>query len=58
MYRQLLEHSSLLVFPLFALVLFLLTFIAQVVRTFARRAESYADAAALPLLDEKPKEPS
>jgi hypothetical protein len=49
MYRQLLEHSSLLIFPLIALVLFLTTFIAQVVLTFARRKESYDGAAALPL---------
>lgn len=49
MYRQLLEHSSLLIFPLIALVLFLTTFIAQVVITFARRKETYDSAASLPL---------
>ena len=52
MYRQLLEHSSLLIFPLIALVLFLATFVLQVIRTFARRAEAYDSAAALPLGDD------
>lgn len=52
MYRQLLEHSSLLIFPLIALVLFLGTFIAQVVRTYARKPEAYARTASLPLGDD------
>lgn len=52
MYRQLLEHSSLLIFPLIALVLFLTTFVAQVIRTYSRRAESYDRAASLPLGDD------
>lgn len=49
MYRQLLERSSLLIFPLVALVLFLGTFIAQIVLTYGRRKESYDSAASLPL---------
>ena len=49
MTRQLLEHSSLLVFPLIALVLFLAVFIAVCVRTFAKRAEAYESEASLPL---------
>lgn len=52
MYRQLLEHSSLLIYPLVALFLFLGVFIAQVIRTYARRATAYDSAAALPLTDD------
>lgn len=52
MFRQLLEHSPLLTFPLIALGLFLAVFIAVVVRTFAKRPEEYAATAALPLQDD------
>jgi cbb3-type cytochrome oxidase subunit 3 len=52
MFSRLLEHSSLLTFPLIALVLFLGVFIAVVVRTFAKKAAAYDAAAALPLADD------
>jgi hypothetical protein len=52
MYRQLLEHSSLLIFPLIALGLFLATFIAQVVFTYARRKDAYEHISSLPLGDD------
>lgn len=52
MFRQLLEHSPLLTFPLIGLVLFFTTFLAVVIRTFAKKAEAYADTAALPLQDD------
>jgi cbb3-type cytochrome oxidase subunit 3 len=52
MYRQLLEHSSLLIYPLIALVLFLAVFIAVVIRTFAKRADAYESTASLPLMDD------
>lgn len=52
MTRQLLEHSSLLIFPLIALVLFVAVFVAVCIRTFAKRAEAYAPEAALPLADD------
>ena len=52
MTRQLLEHSSLLVYPLIALVLFLAVFIAVCIRTFTKSAERYEGEASLPLLDD------
>lgn len=52
MTRQLLEHSSLLIYPLIALVLFLAVFIAVCVRTFAKRAEAYESEASLPLMND------
>ncbi len=52
MYKLLLANSPLLVLPIFALVLFLVTFTLIVIRTFARRAETYSDEAALPLADD------
>jgi cbb3-type cytochrome oxidase subunit 3 len=52
MYRQLLEKSPLLALPLFALFLFLIAFAAVVIRTYARRADSYAKTAGMPLADD------
>lgn len=52
MYRQLLEKSPLLALPLLSLVLFLLCFVAIVIRTYARRSEAYSKTAALPLEDD------
>ena len=56
MYRQLLEHSPLLAYPLVALVVFLAVFVAVVFRTFAAKPEAYAKAAALPLEDGTPRD--
>lgn len=55
MFRQLLEHSPLLTFPLIGLGLFLTTFIAVVLRTYGKKAEAYAPTAALPLEDDMPR---
>jgi len=52
MYRQLLEYSPLLIYPLIALVLFLVVFIAVCIRTFAKRAEAYSSQASLPLTND------
>ena len=52
MFRQLLEHSSLLTYPLVALVLFLAVFVALVIRTLATKPEAYDATAALPLEDD------
>jgi hypothetical protein len=49
MYRQLLEHSPLLVLPIVALFLFIAVFCGIVLRTYGRKAESYAKDAGLPL---------
>ena len=55
MYKLLLANSPLLVLPIIALFLFLVTFTAIVIRTFARRSEAYAPEAALPLAqDDRP----
>lgn len=52
MFRQLLDHSPLLTYPLFALVLFCTVYVAILLRTFARRPSAYDAAAALPLQDD------
>jgi hypothetical protein len=52
MYRQLLEKSPLLALPLLSLVLFLVCFVAIVIRTYARRSEAYVKTAGLPLEDD------
>jgi cbb3-type cytochrome oxidase subunit 3 len=52
MFRQLLEHSPLLTFPLIALVLFVAVFLAVVIHTFAKKSDAYAAEAALPLEDD------
>ncbi len=53
MYKDLLAQSPLLALPLAALLLFFAVFVVVVVRTMARRAPTYAAAAALPLKDEE-----
>src|SRR5205085_1802975 len=45
MYRQLLEKSPLLALPLLSLFLFLVCFVAIVIRTYARRSDAYAQTA-------------
>ena len=57
MYAPFFLHSPLLILPLFALGMFLATFTLVVVRTFARRAVTYAPIAALPLSDDLARAP-
>ena len=45
-------NSPLLAFPLLALFLFLVVFAAWVIHAYAKRAEAYAEVAALPLYDD------
>jgi cbb3-type cytochrome oxidase subunit 3 len=52
MFRQLLEHSSLLSYPLVALVIFLTVYVLVFLRTFARKPAAYDATAALPLQDD------
>jgi cbb3-type cytochrome oxidase subunit 3 len=52
MYRMLLEKSPLLALPLVALFIFIGVFALIVLRTYGRRAETYAPAEALPLADD------
>ena len=47
-----LANSPLLVLPLLALFLFALVFASWVIRTYGKRAEAYAEIAALPLGDD------
>lgn len=52
MYRQLLDSSPLLTFPLIALVIFFSVYVAIFIRTFAKKASAYDATAALPLHDD------
>ncbi len=52
MYKDLLAQSPLLALPLAALLIFFGVFVAVVMRTMARRAPAYAQAADLPLRGE------
>ncbi len=49
MYRQLLQDSPLLVYPLIALFLFVGVFLAVVLRTYTAKEDKLRRAAALPL---------
>lgn len=52
MKQQLLLQSPLIALSIFGLFLFLSVFVLWVLRTYGRRAESYAEVAALPLADD------
>jgi hypothetical protein len=56
MYRQLLQDSPLLVYPLIALFLFVGVFLAVVLRTYTAKEDKLRRVAALPL-DEGPSSP-
>ena len=52
MFRQLLEHSPLMTFPLVALVIFFGLYVVIFVRTYVKKAATYDATAALPLQDD------
>lgn len=52
MFRQLLDHSPLLSYPLIALVIFFTVYVAIFIRTYAKKASAYDATAALPLQDD------
>jgi cbb3-type cytochrome oxidase subunit 3 len=52
MKQEILAQSPMLALPLFALFLFLVVFALWIVRTYARRAEAYAEVESLPLADD------
>lgn len=54
MYRELFAGTSVLTFQIIGLVSFLAVFIAVAIRTYSKKAEAYADTAALPLHDDQP----
>jgi len=56
MLRDLVTRSPILTIPLAALFLFLTVFVANLVRTYARRASAYDPIARLPLDEESTDE--
>jgi hypothetical protein len=53
MHKELLSHTPLLALPIFALVLFLAVFAAQVARAFTRPSSELARDESLPLKEDE-----